>query len=540
MAVATDADTTGADPQRIVDLLHRAADAFGEREFLVTPSVRLTFADAEQESKALAKQLLAAGIGKGTRVAVHLPAGPEWMVAFLATARIGALFMPFSAAYKPAELRRALRLGDVHLLIAGSESWHGGSYAAFLEEAVPEIGQGATVPLRVAALPYLRSVWCFGNREGLEWTRPLRRGATGGDTELDEVSDDLLAAVEEEVKAADDAIVIWTSGTTADPKGAIHTQGTVARRGPAMAYAFAFEPGDRVFLEFAFWWVGGFGYGFLPALWSGATLLAVPRHSRETTEAFLARERPTRVSGRLARDIMSRVMATGEGSSSMMAPPAIGMTETFGAHSMYGPTALADYQAAPMPGLGPPILGFERKIVDPDTGVEVADGEDGELLVRGPSLMRGLYKREREDVFDADGWFHTGDRCIIHDGTITFVSRSTDMIKTSGSNVAPLEVEMTLMALPEVQEAVVLGCPDRKRGQVVVAVVVAQEGATVEEEALREWVRSQLSNYKVPRHVLVMHEDEMPRLHSGKPDKRALETIAGDHIAALETARATN
>ena len=513
-------------PQRIVEVITRGARQFGDRELIVTPGARMTFGEVDRASRTLAKRFLAAGAGKGTRIAVDLPHSPEWLVAFFAATRIGALFMPFSAAYKPGELRKALRLGDVQMLLGATESWHGGPYAAFVEAALPELPTDAVPPLHVTASPFLRDVWLFGDGAVPSWARPVSvdHDAPAG------IADELLTAIEEQVVPADDALVIWTSGTTADPKGAIHTQGTLARRAKANARSHAFVPGDRVYCDYAFWWVGGPGYGFLPAIWAGATILAVPRHSRATTERFLARERPTRVAGRLARDIAERVIAQGEGSAHVTTPRGIGMTETFGPHSMFDPGSPADPGTDPEGGLGPAILGFERRIVEPDTGADVAEGEEGELLVRGPGMMRALYRRERDEVFDADGWYHTGDRCSIADGIIHFVSRYTEMIKTSGSNVAPQEVETVLLAMPEVQEPAVFGLPDEQRGELVVAVVQRVAGASLDEARVREWVGSQLSNYKVPRRVLVLDEEDMPRLHSGKPDKAALRQMMAERL----------
>jgi acyl-coenzyme A synthetase/AMP-(fatty) acid ligase len=519
-------------PQRVVEVIERGAELFAHRELIVTPDARLTYAEVDQASRVLAKRLIDAGIGKGARVATHLPHSVEWMVSFFAVTRIGAIFMPFSAAYKPAELRRSLLLGDVQLLLASTESWHGGSYSTFLEEALPELAPSSP-PLRIEDTPFLREIWLFGDGDQRRWAEAV----SVDDPAPAGVTDEFLAALEDEVVPADDAMIIWTSGTTADPKGAIHSQGTLARRAKANAYSHAFVAGDRVFCDYAFWWVGGPGYGFLPAIWAGATTLAVPKHSRETTETFLARERPTRVAGRLASDVAGRVMATDEGSGHMVTPRGIGMTETFGPHSMFDPRPLAEELAKPSFGLGPGILGFERKIIDPHSGDEVSDGEEGELLVRGPGMMRNLYRRERDEVFDADGWYHTGDRCVIVDGIIHFVSRYGEMIKTSGANVAPMEVELVLYAMPEVDEPVVFGMPDPERGEQVVAVVQRAPGADLDEDKVRDAVRSQLSNYKVPRHVVILDEADMPRLHSGKPDKRALQAMVAEALTATRSAK---
>jgi acyl-CoA synthetase (AMP-forming)/AMP-acid ligase II len=513
-------------PQRIVEVLERGVDRFADHEAIVTPTSRMTYAELELASRDLASALIVAGAGKGTRIAAHLPSGPEWLVTFFAATRIGALFMPFSAAYKAAELRKALRLGDVHLLVGATESWHGGAYVDFVHDAIPELAGEVQHPIRCNAVPYLREVWLWGDGDVPPWARSLD---TGGSTARD-TSDELLTAIEAEVVPADDALVIWTSGSTADPKGAIHSQATIARRAKANAHSHAFVEGDRIFVDYVFWWVGGPGYGFLPAMWVGATTLVVPKHDRETTEAFLAKERPTRVAGRLASDIAGRVMVSDEGSAHMITPRGIGMTETFGPHSMFEPEPIADLLAAPKAGLGPAILGFERRIVDPETNEDVPDGEPGELLVRGPGMMRDLYRRERGEVFDADGWYHTGDRCVIDDGIIHFVSRYSETIKTSGANVAPLEVAMVLWAMPEVDEPVVFGLPDPSRGERVIAVVQRAAGAVLDEDRVRDHARSQLSNYKVPRRVLILDEEEMPRLHSGKPDQRALKQMVIDRL----------
>ena len=518
-------------PQRVVEIIRRCAEEFDDHQLIVTPTTRLTFAEVDEASRGLAKRFIAAGIGKGARVGAHLPHSAEWIVAFFAVTRIGAIFMPFSAAYKPAELRKALRLGDVHVLLASTDSWHGGRYAAFMQETLPEL-TAAPPPIRCMDAPLLREVWLFGDGYTPAWARAVSLSDPGPA----DVADELLTAVEEQVVPADDALIIWTSGTTADPKGAIHSQATLARRAKANAYSHAFVEGDRVFCDYAFWWVGGPGYGFLPAIWVGATTLAVPAHSRETTEAFLARERPTRVAGWLAADIAERVMVADEGSAHMITPRGIGMTETFGPHSMFDPESRVEIRANPRAGLGPAILGFERKLIDPVTGEEVVEGEEGELLVRGPGMMRNLYRRERDEVFDADGWYHTGDLCRIVDGIIHFVSRSGEMIKTSGSNVAPMEVEIALYAMPGVEEAAVFGIPDPKRGEQVVAVIQPIAGAVLDEIEVREAVRSELSNYKVPRHVLILHGEEMPRLHSGKPDKAALREMVTERLQGNSSA----
>jgi acyl-CoA synthetase (AMP-forming)/AMP-acid ligase II len=181
------------------------------------------------------------------------------------------------------------------------------------------------------------------------------------------------------------------------------------------------------------------------------------------------------------------------------------MTETFGQH------ANRDW--------------FDYKVIDPGSGQERPDGEEGEFLVRGFGLMAGLYKKEREEVFDSDGWYHTGDRGYLEGDTIWFTGRYSEAIKSGGANVAPLEVERVLESLPGVAMALVVGVPDPDRGQAVAAAVVPAPGACLNTEDLRKQVNRRLSAYKVPTRWRVLEPQEVPWLPSGKANKRAVAGI---------------
>ena len=172
---------------------------------------------------------------------------------------------------------------------------------------------------------------------------------------------------------------------------------------------------------------------------------------------------------------------------------------------------------------GHSVPGTEHKIVDPETGDTLSPGEFGEICVRGYSVMQGLYKVEREDVFDADGYYHTGDSGHFdEDGVLFFKARLGDMIKTGGANVTPREVELAIEGCEGVREAYVVGLPDETRGQLVAAAVVLLSGATASEEALRTALKRQLSAYKVPRVLRFFAHEALPFTDSGKIDKRAL------------------
>jgi acyl-CoA synthetase (AMP-forming)/AMP-acid ligase II len=189
----------------------------------------------------------------------------------------------------------------------------------------------------------------------------------------------------------------------------------------------------------------------------------------------------------------------------------IGMTETFGPWTA--------------------VEGFECRVVDPDTGTVMGEGQTGEFQVRGYVLMEGLYKREREEVFTADGFYATGDLGYVENGLYYFKSRLKDMIKTKGANVAPAEVETVLNASPQVRISFVAGLPHDEFGEEVVAAVVPEEGETIDVAALLAQCRRVLSSYKVPTSIEVLCQT-IPQLSSGKPDRRAVTAILAERRRA--------
>jgi acyl-CoA synthetase (AMP-forming)/AMP-acid ligase II len=488
-------------------LLHRAVERYGDNDFVVMTDQRISFAQAEQASAALARRLVAAGAGKGTRIGVILPSGVDWVVAWLAIARIGAISMLLPATYRPAELQRALRISDAAFLIAG-RTLLGKDYEAFLEEAVPTLRDHDRGPIHDAAVPFLRSIWMVGGSDRSWATRIDPKAA-------DEIScgDDLLAAIESEVTPADPLLVIYTSGSTADPKAIIHTHGATIRKiQPELDICLPASRGGRTFCAMPFFWVGG-PQDLLGALLSGAAVVTQERFEPAGALDLLERERcdsivgwPTAVDqirsqpDYAQRDLSALSLRSVRYVFSSRGDPVNGgMTETFGPH------ANPDW--------------FDYKIVNRESGRTLPDGEVGEFCVRGFGVMAGMYKKEREETFDSDGYYHTGDRGYIENGDVFFCGRYSEMIKSGGANVSPLEVESVLQSFAEVDKAIVLGVPDDTRGELVVAVVVPAKGMDLDVNILRELTNRNLSSYKVPVRWLMLHESEIPLLPSGKVDK---------------------
>jgi acyl-CoA synthetase (AMP-forming)/AMP-acid ligase II len=207
------------------------------------------------------------------------------------------------------------------------------------------------------------------------------------------------------------------------------------------------------------------------------------------------------------------------------------MTETAGVHCMANmsidlPERLAGVFGKPMPGV-------EHKVIDPETAERVPLGTVGEICVRGVSVLQGIYKAEREETFDRDGFFHTGDMGSFDaESWLRFAGRDSEMIKTGGANVSAREVELRLLEDPRVNAAYVVGLPDATRGALVAAAVVLHEGRVASPQELEEHVRAGLAAYKVPKLVTLLGADEVPLKDTGKVDKRRLAEIVASRAAA--------
>lgn len=514
----------------------------GERELIVKDAERLSFAEAERRSGRLARALLAEGVTKGARVGILFPNGPEWVVAWLAATRIGAVAVPINTFYQARELGWTLRHADVDTLLM-TAGFLNHDYVARMEEVLPELAATPEPRLSHAALPFLRRIAVFGPCD-----RPWALDGVALAAGEASVREDLLRAVEAEVHPADEMVMLYSSGSTSDPKGALHTHASVLKHSFNLTSLRDLRPDDRVWSPMPFFWVGGFVFAFLGNLQAGATTLCEEAFEPGRTLAFLERERASVALGwphfgkALAEhpDARTRdLSALRAGNVPEILPEeivprdprrrgnALGMTETCGPHTWSDgplPEALAG-------SFGRAVPGVEHRIVDPETGETLPPGTLGEIRVRGYSLMQRLHKVPREETFDADGFYPTGDAGYFDaDGVLWFKARLGDMIKSGGANVSPSEVEAVLSGFPEIAAGHVVGIPDAERGETVAAAIVLEAGARLDAAALRERVKKELSAYKVPRHVVFFEAGSLPFTDSGKIDKRRLreQLSAGD------------
>jgi acyl-CoA synthetase (AMP-forming)/AMP-acid ligase II len=528
------------------ELARRCAERWGDAPFVVLGDDRLTYAQAAARSAALAKGLLVSGVGKSTPVGLLAPNGPDWVVAWLAATRIGALVALLNTYGQTRELGRALRHGDVaHLLTVGSHLGH--DYLGRLEAAAPGLADQRHERLLLPSHPYLRSVWTWGTgRSGdRPWCGELADLVDRGSA----VPDRILAEVEAEVRPADPMVMVFSSGSTADPKAVVHTQGATIRHAHNLNQLRDLRPDDVIYTPMPLFWVGGLSFSLVAAMHAGASIVFEERFEPGATLALLERERVTQVFGwphmgkaladhpsRPDRDLSSirSGAATALPAPDDREPPgpratSLGMTETLGPHTFAEDDPLP---ADKVGSFGRPVPGVEHRVVDPETLDDVPAGQVGEVWVRGYSVMVGLHKRERADTFTADGWYRTGDAGHFDgDGHLFFAGRLGDVIKASGMNVTPREVEAALEEQPEVALAVVTGIEHPDRGQDVVAAVALNPGATLVAATARERLRTELAAYKVPRHVAVFaSQADLPLLDSGKVDRRRLARLLGDRF----------
>jgi acyl-CoA synthetase (AMP-forming)/AMP-acid ligase II len=534
-------------------LIRSKAASDPERVFIVKDGARLSYGEAERRSRKLARGLLAAGVGKGTRVGLLLPNGPDWVLAWLAAARIGALVVPLNTFYQARELGFVLRHADVHTLLTAARFLNN-DYLERLEKFAPELA-GLAAPLRLRALPYLREVRVWESDGG---ERPWSSGGAAALEALadatPEADDALLEEVEREVRPGDPMVVIYSSGSTADPKGAIHTHGTVLRHAHNLNGFRDLIAADRIYSPMPFFWVGGFCFTLVSAMHVGARLYCQDVFDPGKTLDLIERERITMVAGWphfgkamadhpsfATRDLSSirggnlydLLPASAKPPDPELRSNSLGMTETCGPHTFARMDG--DLPEKLRGSFGRSVPGVEHKVVDPETGRTLGPGEFGEICARGYPVMQGLYKVEREDAFDADGYYHTGDAGYFSaEGHLFFKGRLGEMIKTGGANVAPRELELVMATLPEILSAHAVGIPHKERGENVAVAVVLREGAKLDAATLHARLKDQLSAYKLPRHTFFVTSAEIPMTDSGKLDRRKLQGALARRVAAGE------
>jgi acyl-CoA synthetase (AMP-forming)/AMP-acid ligase II len=541
-------------------LVEDAAARFGELDAVVDhhgpggTTTRLTFDQLAEQVAAATRSIVANGIDRGDRVAIWAPNCAEWIVAALGAVGAGALLVPLNTRFKGAEAAYILRESGARMLFT-VEGFLGTDYPRLLDEAVaagekvPELERVVVLRTADGAVPRPRTAQ---GDPVVDWPVFLHEGGL--------CSADVAAGRTASITAGDLSDLVFTSGTTGHPKGAMTTHGQTLRTFATWSEVVGLRQGDRYLIVNPFFHTFGYKAGILACLMTGATMVPEPVFDVDVVLARIEEERISVLPGpptifqsildhpdRKRFDLSSlRLVVTGAavvpvelveqlwsdlGVETVLT--AYGLTEASGTVTMCRRGDSAQVIAGTS---GRAIPDVQVRIVD-ERGDEVATGEPGEIIVRGYNVMRGYFNdpEATDAAVDSDGWLRTGDIGLMDAaGNVTITDRLKDMYVSGGFNVYPAEIEAVLRLHPSVGQVAVIGAPDRRMGEVGLALVVpaavgaptgadgAGTGAAAPEleESLIAWARERLANYKVPRAVVTV--ESLPVNASGKVLKREL------------------
>ncbi|MFJ1457423.1 AMP-binding protein [Nocardia sp. N2S4-5] len=516
-------DTIGANLDRTVAI-------HGDRLALVDRAgdVRWTYRQFATEVDAVALGLLATGVDKGDRVGIWAPNRAEWTLVQYATARIGAILVNINPAYRAHELRYVLRQAGARVLVAARE-FKTSDYAAMIDEVRPDC-------------PDLDHVVLL---DGPDWSALLDRGRAGDPAEL--------AAAQAALSPDDPINIQYTSGTTGFPKGATLSHHNILNNGYFVGELCGYTEADRICLPVPFYHCFGMVMGNLAATSHGAAMVIPapafdPRATLETVAAegctslygvptmFIAElaepgfdtyDLSTLRTGIMAGspcpvEVMKQVI---ERMGMSEVSICYGMTETSPVSTQTRRDDTLTQRTATVGRVGPHL---EIKIIDPATGLTVPRGEPGELCTRGYSVMLGYWNDPEKTAaaIDSGRWMHTGDLATMDDdGYVAITGRSKDMVIRGGENIYPREIEEFLYTHPDILDAQVVGVPDPRFGEELVAWIRLREGApALDAAALREFCSGQLAHFKIPRYVHVV--EEFPMTVTGKIRKVEMREIS--------------
>jgi acyl-CoA synthetase (AMP-forming)/AMP-acid ligase II len=477
------------------------------REAISFDGRTLTYAELRDTTRALSRGLMARGVGKGMRVALLMGNRPEWIETVYAAAMTGAAVVPLNTYFEAPELEYVLRHCDATWLV-GQPELAGHEYAQTLEK------------LDVTALTTV--IW-LGSEE---WDALHEAGGATSDEMLDQ----RVASIAPD----DDALVLYTSGTTARPKGVVHVHRAPTLQSWRFVRHLALDSDERTWSAYPFFWAAGFCMVMGATFAAGGCVVLQERFEPGAALQLLEAERVTTAyawphqladleqhPGWLSRDLSS--IRHADVFSPFARHPSVRDLPDWSPRSAYGASetfTIVTSTAADTPGSQ--REGHHGAVL-PGNVVRIVDGE---ITVKGPTMMRGYHGTAAQDCFDADGFFHTGDAGFIDDeGRLHWTGRLTDMIKTGGANVSPVEIETELLEHPLLKASVAIGVPHDTLGEMVVVAAMPQEGADIDEDGVRSFLRGRLASYKIPRRVLFFTDDDVELTGNSKirtPELRAL------------------
>ena len=519
------------------DVLDTMAETYPDQYAFKYPTLDYTrtYEQFRRDVDECAAALISLGVKAGDHVAVWATNVPQWFVTFWATTKIGAVLVTVNTAYKIHEIEYLLKQSDTHTLVM-IEDCKDINYKSIIEELCPELKTlepGA--PLYSKNLPFLRNVVTVGfSMDGcLTWEEMLARATL--------VPREEVRRRASLVKPDDVCNMQYTSGTTGFPKGVMLTHRNIVNNGKTIGDRMDLSTADRMMIQVPMFHCFGMVLSMTSIMTHGGTLCPIPYFSPKSSLACVNDERITCFNGVPTMFIAmfshpdfqktdfsymrTGIMAGANCPADLMrrAAAEMNMREII---SVYGQT-----EASPgctmgevnedidhrVETVGSAFPGVECKIIDPETGKELPDGESGEFVARGFNIMKGYYKMPEAtaQAIDADGWLHSGDICMrTPDGYYKVTGRLKDMIIRGGENLYPREIEEFYLTNPKVRDVQVVGVPDERYGEECCAWVILHKGETADEAEMKEFGNASIARHKVPRYFLFV--DEFPMNAAGK------------------------
>ncbi len=512
-----------------------------------------TYSEFRDDVDKVAAALIASGVRAGHHVAIWATNIPQWFLTFWATVKIGAVLVTVNTAYKIHEAEYLLRQSDTHTLVM-IDSCKDSDYKAIIEELCPELKntqKGA--PLYSNKLPFLRNVITVGfEMDGcLEWNEFIKRSNL--------VPQEEVRRMASNVKIDDVCNMQYTSGTTGFPKGVMLTHRNIVNNGKIIGDRMDLSTADRMMIQVPMFHCFGMVLSMTSMMTHGGTLCPMPYFSPKSSLACITNEKITCFNGvptmfiamfnhsDFAKTdfsyIRTGIMAGANCPPDLMrrAAKEMNMTEII---SVYGQT-----EASPgctmgevnedidhrVETVGSAFPGVECKIINPETGEELPDGENGEFVARGYNIMKGYYKMPKatEQAIDKDGWLHSGDICCrTADGYYKVTGRLKDMIIRGGENLYPREIEEFYLTNDKIKDVQVVGVSDERYGEEACAYIILKNGETSTEQEMREYGNSNMAKHKVPRYFIFVNE--FPMNAAGKVLKYKMREQAEEIIKSLK------